>query len=35
MKKENVKKIWDAVKRIVEIIIAVFCGTSLTDFVQF
>lgn len=35
MNKENVKKIWDAVKRIVEIVIAIICGTSLSGFVNF
>lgn len=34
MNKENVKKIWDAIKRIVEIVIAIVCGSSLADVIN-
>lgn len=32
MNKEKISKIWSVVKRIVEIIIGVICGTELSTF---
>lgn len=35
MTKETIQKIWSVVKRIIEIIIGVICGTELTTFLPF
>lgn len=35
MKKENIQKIWTVVKRIIEIIIGVICGTEISTFLPF
>lgn len=32
MNKEKISKIWSVIKRIVEIIIGVICGTELSTF---
>lgn len=34
MTKETLRKIWSAVKRIVEIIIAIICGSEITSFLS-
>lgn len=35
MNKEKINKIWSVVKRIIEIIIGVICGTEISTFLPF
>lgn len=35
MNKEKITKIWNVVKRIIEIIIGVICGTEISAFLPF
>lgn len=35
MNKEKLSKIWNVIKRIIEIIIGVICGTEISTFLPF